>query len=160
MNAVTRPSAQAHDARLDRLAAVAVQVGLGLAPGQELVLTAPLEAAPLVRRITEHAYKAGAKLVTTLYSDEASTLARFQHARDEAFDYAPAWLFEGMAAAFREGAARMAIGGGGAAEGDRRRGPAAVGGAGCRPGRARQPLRFRRLQARARADHQLRHQLE
>src|SRR4051812_47792800 len=112
MNVVTRPSAQAHDARLDRLAAVAVQVGLGLAPGQELVLTAPLEAAPLVRRITEHAYKAGAKLVTTLYSDEASTLARFQHARDEAFDYAPAWLFEGMAAAFRGGAARMAIGGG------------------------------------------------
>ena len=97
--------------RLDRLAEVAVRVGLGLAPGQELVLTAPIQAAPLVGRVTEFAYKAGASLVTTLYSDEECTLARFNHAPDAAFDYAPAWMFEGMAAAFRNGAARMAIGG-------------------------------------------------
>jgi aminopeptidase len=109
MNAIL-PS-DAHETRLDRLAEVAVRVGLGLAPGQELVLTAPLDAAPLVRRITEHAYKAGSKLVTALYSDEPASLARFQHAPDEAFDYAPGWLFEGMAAAFRGGAARLAIGG-------------------------------------------------
>src|SRR3954469_206419 len=74
MNVLARPSHQLHETRLDRLASVAVQVGLGLAPGQELVLTAPLDAAPLVRLITEHAYKAGAKLVTVIYSDEASTL--------------------------------------------------------------------------------------
>ena len=109
MNAM--PPLATHDARLDRLAEVAVRVGLGLAPGQEVVLTAPLEALPLVRRLTEHAYKAGAKLVTTLLSDEAATLARFQHAPDDAFDYAPAWLYEGMAAAYKAGAARMAIGG-------------------------------------------------
>jgi len=41
--------------KLDLLAEVAVRVGLGLKPGQELVMTAPLEALPLVRRITEHA---------------------------------------------------------------------------------------------------------
>ena len=110
MNAVTRPNTP-HDVRLDKLAEVAVQVGLGLAPGQELVMTAPLDAAPLVRRITEHAYKAGAKLVTTMYSDEQSTLARFQYAPDDAFDYAPAWLYEGMATAFGSNAARLAVGG-------------------------------------------------
>jgi aminopeptidase len=103
--------ASAHEARLDRLAEVAVRVGLGLAHGQELVMTAPLDAVPLVRRITEHAYKAGASLVTTLLSDEATTLSRFQHAPDDAFDTAPAWLYEGMAVAFRGGAARLAIGG-------------------------------------------------
>ena len=97
--------------RLDKLASVAVRVGLALQPGQELVLTAPVDALPLVRRITEHAYRAGAKLVTPLFSDEPCTLARFQHAPGEAFDYAPAWLFDGMAAAFRGGAARLAIGG-------------------------------------------------
>ncbi len=101
-----------HAGRLDRLAEVAVRVGLGLAPGQQVVLTAPLDAVPLVRRITEHAYKAGASLVTTLLSDDAATLARYQHAPDAAFDTAPAWLFDGMAAAFRGGAARMAIAGG------------------------------------------------
>ncbi len=97
------------DARLDRLAELAVKVGLGLAPGQELVMTAPLEAVALSRRITEHAYRAGASLVTTLFSDEAATLARYRHARDEGFDTAPAWLFEGMAGAFRGNAARLAI---------------------------------------------------
>ena len=109
MNAM--PPLMSHDARLDRLAEVAVRVGLGLKPGQEVVLTAPLESVPLVRRLTEHAYKAGASLVTTLLSDEVTTLARFQHAPEGAFDHAPAWLYEGMAAAYRQGAARMAIGG-------------------------------------------------
>ena len=52
------------DEKLDRLAEVAVKIGLGLRAGQELVMTAPIEALPLVRRITEHAYKAGALLVT------------------------------------------------------------------------------------------------
>ncbi len=66
---------------------------------------------PLVRRITEHAYRAGASLVTTFLSDDAATLARFEHAPDGAFDTAPAWLFDGMAAAFRGGAARLAIAG-------------------------------------------------
>ena len=111
MNAVSPPPSRAHEARLDKLAEVAVKIGLGLEPGQELIMTAPVAALPLVRRITHHAYKAGAKLVTTLFSDEETTLARFQHAPDDAFDYAPAWMFDGMAAAFRAGAARLAIAG-------------------------------------------------
>ena len=86
-------------------------VGLGLQPGQELVMTAPIDALPLVRRITEHAYKAGASLVTTLFSDEEATLMRFRHAPDGSFDTASGWLFEGMANAFRNGAARLAIAG-------------------------------------------------
>ncbi|MGO4571189.1 aminopeptidase [Microvirga sp. 2TAF3] len=98
-----------HAERLDRLAEVAVRVGLGLKPGQEVVMTAPLEALALVRRITEHAYKAGASLVTTFFSDEESTLMRFRHGRDEGFDSASSWLYEGMAAAYRNGAARLAI---------------------------------------------------
>jgi aminopeptidase len=97
--------------RLERLAEVAVKVGLGLQAGQELVMTAPLDAIPLARAITEQAYRAGASNVTTLYGDELATLMRFTHAPDEAFDRAPAWLYEGMAAAFRGGAARLAIAG-------------------------------------------------
>jgi aminopeptidase len=94
---------------LDRLAEVAVRAGLGLAPGQELVITATLDTIPLVRRITEHAYKAGGSLVTTLFTDEQSSLLRFRYAPDASFDAAPSWLFEGMAKAFKSGAARMAI---------------------------------------------------
>lgn len=94
---------------LERLAEVAVRVGLGLAPGQELVMTCTLDAVPLARLITQHAYKAGGKLVNTLYSDEESALLRFRYAPDASFDTAPAWLYEGMAAAYRNGSARLAI---------------------------------------------------
>ena len=95
--------------KLDRLAEVAVRIGLGLQPGQELVITAPIDAIPLVRLITEHAYKAGAKLVTTFFSDDATTLARYQFAPDGTFDYAPAWYYDALATAYRSGAARMGI---------------------------------------------------
>jgi len=101
--------AASHAQLLDRLAEVAVRVGLGLKDGQELVVTAPLDAVPLVRRITEHAYKAGASLVTTFFSDEEATLMRYRHGHAEGFDTAAAWLYEGMAAAFRNGAARLAV---------------------------------------------------
>lgn len=97
--------------KLDRLAEVAVRVGLGLRAGQELVLTAPTDAVPLVRRITDHAYRAGALLVTTLFSDDSCVLSRFAHAPDASFDYAPVWLQDAIANAFRNGAARMAIAG-------------------------------------------------
>lgn len=103
------PAVRPFEERLDLLAEVAVQVGLGLKPGQEVVMTAPLEALGLVRRITEHAYRAGAPLVTTLFSDEEATLMRFRFGPDEGFDKAPAWLFDGMAAAFKAGGARLAI---------------------------------------------------
>jgi len=96
---------------LDRLAETAVRIGLGLAPGQELVMTATLDSVPLARRITEQAYKAGASLVTTLLTDEESSLLRFRHGSDAAFDTAASWLYEGMAQAFRKGAARLAIAG-------------------------------------------------
>ncbi|MGE6783318.1 aminopeptidase [Ensifer adhaerens] len=98
-------------AKLDKLAEVAIQVGLQLQRGQDLVMTAPVAAMPLVRLITKHAYKAGAGLVTTLYSDEDTTLSRYAYAPDESFDRASDWLFKGMAEAFAGGAARLAISG-------------------------------------------------
>lgn len=94
---------------LARLAEVAVRVGLNLRAGQEVVMTASIDALPLVRLITDAAYKAGATLVTTLFSDDQQALSRYRHAAPEAFDTAPGWLFDGMAEAFRRGAARLAI---------------------------------------------------
>ena len=97
--------------KLDRLAEVAIKVGLQLQPGQDLVLTAPVAALPLVRRIAEHAYKAGAGLVTPIFSDETLTLARYHNAPDASFDKATGWLYEGMAKAFAGNAARLAVSG-------------------------------------------------
>jgi len=95
--------------KLDRLAEVAVKVGLQLAPGQDLLLTAPAAALPLVRKIAEHAYKAGAGLVTPFFSDEEMTLARYRYGHDDTFDRAAGWLYEGMAKALGNNTARLAI---------------------------------------------------
>lgn len=106
------PKARTHEQSLDLLAQVAVNVGLGLKHGQELLMTSSLDALPLARRITEHAYRAGASLVTTFYSDDETTLMRYQLAPNESFDRASGWLYDGMAAAFKSGCARLAIAGG------------------------------------------------
>jgi aminopeptidase len=95
--------------KLDRLAEVAVKVGLRLREGQDLLLTAPAVALPLVRRIAEHAYKAGAGLVTPLFTDEEVTLSRFRFGHDDSFDRAAHWLYQGMAQAFGANTARLAI---------------------------------------------------
>jgi aminopeptidase len=98
-------------AKLDKLAEVAIRVGLQLQAGQDLVMTAPIAALPLVRRIAEHAYKAGAGLVQPIFSDEQITLSRYANAPDASFDRAAGWLFEGMARAFGDNAARLAVAG-------------------------------------------------
>ncbi len=98
--------------KLDRLAEVAVRTGLNLQPGQDLILTASVTALPLARKIVEHAYKAGAGVVTPILSDDQMTLARYQHGHDDSFDRAAGWMFDGMARAYDEGAARLAVAGG------------------------------------------------
>jgi aminopeptidase len=102
-------SASIDPVKLDRLAEVAVKIGLQLKAGQDLLLTAPTVALPLVRRIAEHAYRAGAGLVTPIFSDEAITLSRYRFGQDESFDRAAGWLYEGMAKAFAANTARLAI---------------------------------------------------
>jgi aminopeptidase len=102
-------SASIDPVRLDRLAEVAIKVGLNLQAGQDLLLTAPAVALPLVRRIAEHAYKAGAGLVTPILSDESVTLARYRFGHDNGFDRAANWLYEGMSKAFAANTARLAI---------------------------------------------------
>ena len=74
-------SASIDPVKLDRLAQAAVKVGLRLEPGQDLFMTAPVAALPLARKIAEQAYKAGAGLVTPIFSDEEITLARYASRR-------------------------------------------------------------------------------
>jgi len=95
--------------KLGRLAEIAVKVGLRLQPGQDLFLTAPVAALPLARRIAEEAYRAGAGLVTPIFSDEEMALARYRFGPDLSFDRAPGWLYEGVGKAFAANTARLAI---------------------------------------------------
>jgi len=102
-------SASIDPVKLDRLAEVAIKVGLQLQEGQDLLLTGPAVALPLVRKIAEHAYKAGAGIVTPIMSDDELTLARYRFGHGSSFDRAANWLYEGMAKAFSSNTARLAI---------------------------------------------------
>ena len=96
-------------AHIDRLAELSVKTGLALQPGQDLMITAPIEALPLVRRITDYAYKSGAGVVTPIFSDPEMVLSRYRNALDTSFDQAANWLYDGMGAAFDNNTARLAI---------------------------------------------------
>ena len=95
--------------KIDKLARLAVIKGVNLQKGQNLLITAPIEALPLVRKIAEHSYKVGANIVTPLFSDDKITLSRFKYAQDESFDQATNWLYDGIGQAFDNNTCRMAI---------------------------------------------------
>ena len=97
------------DENLRLYAKLAVREGVALAPGQELILSAEIDQAPLVRLVAEEAYRAGAKNVEILWRDSEVAKIRYREGSEEAINYAPAWQYQGVAEAHREGAARLGI---------------------------------------------------
>ncbi|MCL4455114.1 MAG: aminopeptidase [Deinococcus sp.] len=91
------------DAMLSRFAEVAVKVGVGLLPGQKLMIRSPLEAAPLARKLAEEAYKAGSRFVTVNWLDEQVALARYKYAPRDSFEEFDAWRVDGLVRAIDEG---------------------------------------------------------
>ncbi|KIL42005.1 peptidase M29 [Gordoniibacillus kamchatkensis] len=90
------------DTNLDKYAALAVEVGVNVQPGQTLLVNAPLTAAPFVRKVVKRAYEKGAHNVHVEWSDEEVTRLKYELAPDEAFLEYPMWRakgFEEMAAA-------------------------------------------------------------
>lgn len=97
------------DQKLQNYADLAVQIGVGLRPGQRLIVRAPVESAPLVRLITESAYKAGARLVDPMWVDDAINLARFKYAPRDSFEEYPTWRAEGLTQAAERGDAILSV---------------------------------------------------
>lgn len=93
-----------------RLANLAVHVGLGLQPGQILLITAHVEHAPFVRAAAREAYAAGARYVDAWYWDEHLKRARLEYAPLESLSWHPPWL-DARAEAVREGAAYLRVSG-------------------------------------------------
>ncbi len=79
------------DARIDRLAALAVETGANVQPGQIVSVMAPLEAAPFVHAIAEHAYRRGARFVDPIYFDTAVKRIRIEHAPPDTLEFVPSW---------------------------------------------------------------------
>jgi aminopeptidase len=97
--------------QLTSFAELCVARGLNLQRGQELIVTAPLEAAPLVQRIARFSYARGATLVTCLYEDPQLIRDHLAESGKLSLDFAPDWMFRGVAEGMRSGAARLLIAG-------------------------------------------------
>jgi aminopeptidase len=96
-------------AKLDRLAEISVRIGVNLQPGQELIINAPVEAVEMVRLMARHAYRAGARDVLVNFADQMLARIQVEDGRDEIFDHAPAWRYDGTLRAMREGAAVLNV---------------------------------------------------
>jgi aminopeptidase len=101
---------------MDVYADLVLKVGLNLQPGQRLVIGShhevyrtPLEAAPLVRAVTEKAYRMGATLVEVFWGDDPVDLARASLADKETLDVYPSWIAGEMEASAARGDARLTL---------------------------------------------------
>ena len=94
---------------LDKYAELAVKVGVNIQADQTLLVRSPIECAPFVRKVVEHAYKAGAKNVHIEWSDEECTLIKYLNAPEEAFNEFPKWTSEQYVDIAKEGGAFLTI---------------------------------------------------
>lgn len=97
------------DTLLEKYVELIVRVGLNLRAGQKLMVSAPLNAAPLVRLVTASAYRAGARLVDVNWNDEELTRIRFENAPRDSFDVYPHWRERGRLEHIQEGNAFLSI---------------------------------------------------
>lgn len=95
--------------KLERYAALAVEVGVNVQPGQTLVVTAPLIAAPFVRLAARKAYAAGAKNVHIEWNDDEVTRIKYEMAPDEAFHEYPLWRAKGWEEMAENNAAFLSV---------------------------------------------------
>ena len=75
-----------------RYAEFAVRVGVGVLPGQTLMITAPIEAAEFARCCAQAAFEAGARDVHLRYEDEKLARIRYQNATEEALCDVKPWV--------------------------------------------------------------------
>jgi aminopeptidase len=100
---------QQFDQMLAKYADVTVKVGLNLRKGQILSIRGILEDAPFIRKVTESAYKAGARYVDVLISDEKLSRIQFEHADPEDITYVPEWVMTRYENHYKDGNAELAI---------------------------------------------------
>jgi aminopeptidase len=96
-------------ARLRAYARLLVHAGVNLADGQELLVHAQHEHAPLVRAIAEEAYAAGARYVDVAYADRWVHRAFVATAPDGMLGWTPPWMVQRLKRAIDVGAAVIGI---------------------------------------------------
>src|SRR6185437_9814258 len=78
--------------RLERYAELVVRVGTNVQPGQLVEVVGRVEHAPVARAMARAAYRAGARYVDVLYSDQHLRRALIEGAADDVLSWTPPWL--------------------------------------------------------------------
>lgn len=97
--------------RLSNYARLLVRAGVNVQPGQELVVTAPVERADFVRLCVAEAYATGAGHVTVLWGDDTLSRLDYEHVALEYFETVPAWKREQLNGLAAEGACFLMLDG-------------------------------------------------
>lgn len=79
---------------LNKYAKLIVKSGVSLRRGQTLVVRADIEAAELVRAVTEAAYKSGAENVIVKWGDEALTVLGYKYRTTESLTHIPQYMID------------------------------------------------------------------
>ncbi|PIG96821.1 aminopeptidase [Deinococcus sp. UR1] len=95
--------------KLRNYARLAVRVGVGVKPGQRLLVQAPVETAQLARLVVREAYAAGASFVDVRWDDDDVQLARFELAPDGTFEQISRWRVDAEIETAEAGGAVLAI---------------------------------------------------
>ncbi len=90
-------------------AELAIRVGINLQPDQYVFIQGKLEHAPLIRALTETAYRAGARYVSVLYQDDHVRKAMIEHGNDDALTWTPPHLLEALRYIEDTGGARISV---------------------------------------------------
>ena len=76
---------------IEKYAALVVRQGVNVQPGQEVVVSAPVETAAFARLLVRKAYEAGARHVTVIWSDDEVARTTYEHVDIDWFRTVPAW---------------------------------------------------------------------
>jgi len=95
--------------KLRAYAKLLIETGCALRPGQEVLLTAPVEAAAFARMVVEAAWAAGAGAVTVEWTDDAISRQHYLHAPMSAFETVPDWKALQRNGAAARGAAILSL---------------------------------------------------
>lgn len=76
---------------IEGYARLIARTGAHVKPGQEVVVQAPVEAAPFARTLTAQAYEAGAGHVTVIWGDDALTRLEYENVETAYFETVPEW---------------------------------------------------------------------
>jgi len=94
---------------VNKLAKLAVKVGVNVQKGQVVVIRGTTESKELIREIAEEAYLAGAKSVHVQWSDDYVSKSALMHQTVETLENVPPWLIEQHKAFVDQGACFISV---------------------------------------------------